>query len=123
MKHLSLQKSGCGIAVAAFAAFATALAPLSTAQAASDVSNPELGIYGHNISEPGGGTPAIDTRRYDAVNLGPLSASLWTPKRGAQGPLRDDTLDQAAMADRASHDALEHDMRVRLGPIGGRDTP
>jgi len=119
MKHLSLRKSGCAAAVAALAL----LAPLSAAQAASPASNPELGIYGNNISAPGGGTPSIDTSRYDAVNLGPLSASLWTPKRGAQGPLRDDTLDQAAMADRASHDALERDMRMRLGPIGGRDTP
>lgn len=58
----------------------------------------------------------VDTSMYQPVNLGSLSASIWTPKAGAQGPMRDDE-------ETAKQQMIWRDIESRLGPIGGHNTP
>jgi len=114
MKETTISALGRGIAITAFATFGM----VSVAHA--DWANPygETGISGSgyfsNFGSAGQGA-MIDDSQYDKVNLGPLSASLMAPKRGAQGPMRDDDAKKLEMQTR--------DIEARLGPIGGRDTP
>lgn len=58
----------------------------------------------------------IDNSMYDRVNLGSLSATLWAPKAGAQGPMRDDE-------ETTRQQMLWRDIDARLGPIGGHNSP
>ena len=114
MKETTISALGRGIAITAFASLGMA----SVAHA--DWANPygETGISGSgyfsNFGTAGAGA-MIDESQYDKVNLGPLSASLLAPKRGAQGPMRDDDAKKLEMQ--------THDLEARLGPIGGRNTP
>ena len=104
-----------GITITAFATLglvSIAHADWTDNYSASGISTP--GNFTH--FGPGGQAPEFDQSQYDKVNLGPLSASIWAPKRGAQGPMRDDEASKmAAMQAR--------DIENRLGPIGGRNTP
>jgi hypothetical protein len=114
MRENNIAKLGCGIAISAFATFVTVGA------AHADWTNPnvEAGISGPgyftNLGS-GGKSPEFDRSQYSMVNLGPLSATLWALKPGAQGPMRDDEADRIAMQNR--------DLESRLGPVGGRNTP
>jgi hypothetical protein len=115
MNKKSISKLGSGVAVAAIAS----LAMLSTGHAdqlASDKA--ELGITAINstIEHSSGGKAAdFDYSQYNQVNLGPLSATIWAPKRGAQGPMRDEEASQQQM--------MWRDIQSRLGPVGGTNTP
>lgn len=64
----------------------------------------------------GGKSPEFDSSRYDQINLGSIASTQWAPKRGAQGPVRQD--EASAMADRQARE-----LEKQLGPIGGRNTP
>jgi len=84
------------VAIGVFATFGVVGA------AHADWTNPyaETGISGTRYFSnfgAGGQLPTFDQSHYDRVNLGPLSASLWAPKRGAQGPMREDAADRMAM--------------------------
>lgn len=102
------------IVVSTFAACAMAGA------AHADWSNPygEAGIsasgYFSNFGS-GGKAPEFDASHYDRIQLGSLSSVLWAPKRGAQGPMRDEGSSKMAMQ--------YEDLNRRLGPIGGHNTP
>lgn len=114
MKETTISVLGRGIAITAFATFGM----VSVAHA--DWANPygETGVSGSgyfsNFGSAGSGAMTDDSQ-YDKVNLGPLSSSLMAPKRGAQGPMRDDDAKKLEM--------LTRDLEARLGPIGGRGTP
>jgi len=114
MKEKIISNLGRGIAVTAFATFGM----VGVAHADWSSSHNEMGVIepGHfaNLG-PGGKSPEFDASQYDKVNLGPLSAVLWAPKPGAQGPMRDDDAKKLEMQAR--------DIDARLGPIGGRNTP
>lgn len=114
MKETTISALGRGIAFTAFATFGM------VGVAHADWANPygETGISGSGYFSSFGSAgqgAMIDESQYDKVNLGPLSASLMAPKRGAQGPMRDDDAKKLEMQMR--------DIEARLGPIGGRDTP
>jgi len=103
-----------GIAIAAFFTFGVAnLAHADGANTYNEGGISSLGYFS-NLG-PGGKSPVFDQSQYDKVNLGPLSASLWAPKRGAQGPMREDDNSKLAMQAR--------DLERQLGPVGGRNTP
>lgn len=114
MKKQIFAKIGCGVALGAFAS----LGLIGTAHA--DWSNPhsETGIsstgYFSNFG-PGGKAPEYDQSQYDKVQLGSLSATLYAPKAGSMGPMRDEEASMKAKQDR--------EIQSRLGPIGGRETP
>lgn len=114
MNKKSIFKLGGGAAVAAIASFAM-LGTAGADQLATD--RAELGITTISPTSfgPGGKAADIDYSMYDKVNLGPLSATIWAPKRGAQGPMRDEESSQMQMQWR--------DLQSRLGPIGGVNTP
>lgn len=116
MKNSIIGSLGRGIAITTFAT----LGVVGVAQADWRNNYSEAGI-----SEPGyfsnfgasGMTHEFDQSQYDKVNTGPLSSTLWAPKRGAQGPMRDD--------DEASRMAAQRALEIErsLGPVGGRGTP
>lgn len=115
MKNKSISKVGGGAAVAAI----VSLALLGSAQADQMTgNNSELGIYASDFAklDPSAKAPEFDSSQYDRVNLGPLSATLWAPKRGAAGPMREDE---------STHQLRMQwqDVEKSLGPIGGSDTP
>lgn len=115
MKNKSMFKLGSGLAVAAVASFAVAGAARAD-QLASDKA--ELGVTAINSTigaSHGMRAGDMDYSQYEKVNLGPLSATLWAPKRGAQGPMRDDMASEQQTPWR--------DIQSRLGPIGGVNTP
>lgn len=115
MNKKSIFKLGSGVAATAIASFAM-LGTGHADQSATD--RAELGITGINfatLDASGGNAHGMDTNLYDRVNLGPLSSTLWAPKRGAQGPMRDDTASEQQMQWR--------DIESRLGGIGGSNTP
>lgn len=64
---------------------------------------------------PGSASSDIDLSKYEKLNLGSLASTIYVPKPGAQGPLRDSDLAAAA--------SYWHDIDARLGPVGGRNTP
>lgn len=113
MKDRTNSRIGHGIAVALLAAIGTT----GAAQAGWTDQAGEGGIstpgYFSNFGS-GGRSPEIDMSMYDKVNLGPLSSSVYAPKAGAQGPLRDKDAEVAA--------AQLRDIEARLGPVGGRNT-
>lgn len=114
MKETTISALGRGIAFTAFATFGM----VGVAHADWANSYGETGISGSGYFSSFGSAgqgAMIDESQYDKVNLGPLSASLMAPKRGAQGPMRDDDAKKLEMQMR--------DIEARLGPIGGRDTP
>lgn len=112
MKNKSVLKLGgaAAVLVASFALPGVARADMINA-------NAELGILGTDFSAPvsGAKAPEFDSSQYEKVNTGPLSSTLWAPKRGAQGPMRDESTKQQEM--------LWKDIESRLGPVGGRNTP
>lgn len=115
MKNKSISKVGGVVAVAAVAS----LAMLGSAQADQMTgNNGELGIYASDFGklDTSARAPEFDSGQYERVNLGPLSATLWAPKRGAAGPMRDDG---------SAHEKQMQlqDIQKRLGPVGGSDTP
>jgi hypothetical protein len=86
MKLRSLFKFGRGIIAVAFAS----LAPIGVAHA-------DFYVLGNVVSEPAAGStaPIMDRSQYDKLDI--LGNVQWVPNsRGAQGPLRSDSLDQAS---------------------------
>lgn len=114
MKEKLISTLGRGLAITALAT----LGAVSTAHAGWNDYYGETGISGSGYFThlgSGGQSAQFDASQYSAVNLGPLSAALWAPKPGAQGPMRDEHASMKAMQDR--------EIQSRLGPIGGRGTP
>jgi len=114
MKNKTTTTLGYSIAVAAI----TAIGTMGVAQAGWTDAPGEEGIMSPGYFTDfgaGGSAPAFDQSLLDKINLGSLDSNLWTPKSGAQGPLRDDGAEALA--------AHYRDIESRLGPIGGRDTP
>ncbi len=61
---------------------------------------------------------------YHQLNLSVLGETAWVPSdRGAQGPMRNDSTDPAIEAARERSASLQHDMDMRIWPIGGPNTP
>lgn len=113
MKEKLISTLGRGMAITAFAAFGA----VSTAQAGWNDHYGETGISspGYFTQLGSGGQYAqFDSSQHTPINLGGLSATLWAPKPGAQGPMRDEEASMKAMQDR--------EIQSRLGSIGGRGT-
>lgn len=115
MKRNNTSGLGRGSAIAALAS----LGLISAAQADWSNHYGETGVSGvgyfTNLAS-GGKSPEFDTSRYDKLNLGSIASTQWVPKRGAQGPVRQD--EASAMAERQTRE-----LERQLGPIGGRNTP
>lgn len=114
MKEKIIGRLGRGIALTAVAAFG--MASVAHADMAKHYNEGGISTPGYFSSMGSGDSSAtFDQTQYDQVNLGPLSSTLWAPKRGAQGPIRGEEPSATTM--------LNRDIERRLGPIGGRDTP
>ncbi|MDP1654012.1 MAG: hypothetical protein Q8L56_14930 [Rhodocyclaceae bacterium] len=114
MKNKTNTTLGYSIAVAAI----TAIGTIGVAHAGWTDAPGEAGVMNSGYFTDfgaGGSAPTFDRSMHDKVNLGWLSTELWTPKSGAQGPLRDGGAEALA--------AQYRDIESRLGTVGGRDTP
>jgi hypothetical protein len=114
MKKQIISNLSRGVVVTAFAT----IGMVGVAHAASSTIYGEAQISAAGLANSvgtGGKSPEFDSSQYDKVNLGPLSSSLWAPKRGSQGPMRDEETDKLIKQ--------MQDIDTRLGPVGGRNTP
>ena len=67
--------------------------------------------------------PPPDYTGYHKLNLSVLGDTAWAPdSRGAQGPVRNEALDPQAEAAAMKAQERQHDIDIRLGPVGGRNT-
>lgn len=114
MRTKSFLPSRRGLILAALAV----LAPLGLAHAGEL----NLSAIGEHFQEPtpGATTPSFDSSQYEKLNLSAIGDSAWVRKaRGAEGPMRGDSLDSSPHPD---WQAIDRDVRMRLGSVGGAGT-
>lgn len=113
MKKQLISNLSRGVAVTAFATFG--MVGIAHADSNTIYGDAQISAAGlANSVGSGGKSPEFDSSQYDKVNLGPLSSSLWAPKRGSQGPMRDEEADKLIKQ--------MQDIDTRLGPVGGRNS-